>query len=149
MQGSMKLVDGKPNQVLSEVQAKRVNRSVLASAVGRERRSSTHGVRFFLDISALCAHIDLITNEKSLPAATMQATHRRRHGMLNQLVLGRAMMHVHHIDLASVAAGRCTRRRMLFRWLHRAMDTRKTVTPNAAPLLRSPLTAEGSIPGQP
>ncbi len=69
--------------------------------------------------------------------------------MLNQLVLGRAMMHVHHIDLASVAAGRCTRRRMFFRWLHRAVDIRKIGAPSAAPLLHSPLTAEGSIPGQP
>lgn len=37
MQGSMKLVDGKRDQVLSEVQANRVNRSVLASAGARGR----------------------------------------------------------------------------------------------------------------
>ncbi len=68
--------------------------------------------------------------------------------MLNQLVLGRAMMHVHHIDLASVAAGRCARRRMLFRWLHRYVDARHTMAQNAAALLQPSLTAEGSIRGQ-
>lgn len=64
--------------------------------------------------------------------------------MLNQLVLGRAMMHVHQIDLAGVAAGRCSRRRTLFAWLHRAMDACSNVS-----LHRPPLTAEGSLRGSP
>ena len=41
--------------------------------------------------------------------------------MLDQLVLGRAIAGVAHIDLDSVASGRCARRERHLRWLRRCI----------------------------
>lgn len=62
--------------------------------------------------------------------------------MLDQLVLGRAIAGVAHIDLDSVASDRCARRERHLRWLRRCFRFRIRST-----LKRQPLDDIGHLSG--
>lgn len=65
--------------------------------------------------------------------------------MLGQLVLGRAITAVAHIDLECVASERCARRERRLRWLHRCLRLFGTKQHQPAPEFR-PLLAASAGP---
>jgi hypothetical protein len=64
--------------------------------------------------------------------------------MLNQLVLGRAITGVAHIDLDSVASDRCARRERHLRWLRHCFRIRGTLKRQPADDIRGVLGTSGS-----